>query len=148
MMKVREIVLRSAFFGSLALMTGCAVKRDLVSAGAIKPELLASKAYSLSTPTVREDGDDLVVYGTVQRRDFAPLRLGRAAHVHVSLLDASGQVVAKTTASCSAPPGRGSPRSPGPRSASYRAKLASPPTTRGTVRVAVDSERHADSDEG
>ena len=136
------------FFGSLALLAGCAASGDLISAGTIKSKTSGSRSLSLTTPTVREEGQELIVYGTVQRRDFTPLRLGQVAHVHVLLVDASGQVLSKTATSSSSPIGRGNPRAPGPRSASYRARLQGPVPARSTVRVAIDSAHDTDTDEG
>jgi hypothetical protein len=92
-MKVKGL---SVFLGvslvtTVMVLSGCATRSaNLVKAGKVKLELVPSSGNYVSRVEVKQDGDELVITGTVKRRNFSGIGGG---HVDVSLISPEGEIL-------------------------------------------------------
>ena len=92
-MKVKGL---SVFLGvslvtTVMVLSGCATRSaNLVKAGKVKLELVPSSGNYVSRVEVEQDGDELVITGTVKRRNFSGIGGG---HVDVSLISPEGEIL-------------------------------------------------------
>jgi hypothetical protein len=121
-----------------ALSVGCAAKRiDLSETGAVKAEKVPSKLVQIPWVVVTQEEGGIAVSGVVRR--WPSSRAVIAGHVDVTVLDESGQVLARLS----------TPYTPswipqqGARSSSFRAKIDQPVRPGLVVRVAHDNRGQA-----
>lgn len=121
-----------------ALSVGCAAKHiDLSETGAVKVEKVPSKLVQIPWVVVTQEESGVEVSGVVRRWPSSHAVI--AGHVDVTVLDESGQVLAKLS----------TPYTPawipqkGSRSSSFRAKINQPVQPGLVVRVAHDNRGHA-----
>lgn len=81
-----------------SFISGCATSRiDLVDEGVVSVENTPSRKARILWTNVYQDGDDLVVYGVVQRRNLSsyPIKI----HVDISVSSPDGKVLHKARTS-------------------------------------------------
>lgn len=79
----------------MAFIPGCATNRiDLVDKGLVSVETVPSKRVNILWTDVYQDGNDMVVYGVVQRRSYTSYPL--KTHVDIAVLSPEGTVLQET----------------------------------------------------
>jgi len=71
---------------------GCTVRRvDLAEAGRVTVEKTSCRKTAILWTEIYQEGDDLMIYGTLGRKEYSGYRLD--AHVDITLLASDGKVL-------------------------------------------------------
>jgi len=129
--------------GAMLLSPGCQSGQDMGRSGQVHVEAIDHKSLDVSKPSVRQDGADLVISGTIRKQ---PQSSGPGiGHLHVELVNASGAVLQRTTIDWTPPslppqrPGRGG------RVAYYTARVPWALPQNATIRVSVAGDSHTNT---
>ncbi len=132
------ILLRSFLLTLIGLNLGCASKSvDPSETSAIRVEKMPSELVQIPWVTVSQEEGGVVVAGAVRR--WPQNRAVIAGHVDVTVLDESGQVLAKLRAPYTP---SGIPQA-GSRSSLFRARIDPPAQPGLMIRVAHDNQSPA-----
>lgn len=112
--------------GSTLLLSGCATYTDPVREGNLNLECVSSQRAKVGYAYVQEESGKYLVRGTVKKR-FAR-RGSIPGHVHITLIDSSGEVLSDT-------PARYMRKSVKSRSADFHLQLPVEPPIGSALRV-------------
>jgi len=126
-----------AIVATIPLLVGCTGVSGGAGAGGAPVELVPSERIALGKPAIVETDAGVTITGRVSRigRVGGPAR----GHVHVELMDASGNVVQSARDEWFPPLRVGRSR---PNAASYAVTFPTPLPAKGKVKVIVGTDSH------